>query len=70
MQYEGRLEASGEVFDSTREDNTVFTFEVGQGKVRTPLMHLNSTTSNLPEVSSLIYMLAGYHNLVIRTLHK
>ncbi|GAQ84551.1 FKBP-type peptidyl-prolyl cis-trans isomerase family protein [Klebsormidium nitens] len=33
VQYEGKLEATGEVFDSSREDNTVFTFEVGQGKV-------------------------------------
>eukprot|EP00850_Spirogloea_muscicola_P001473 SM000005S17270 [mRNA] locus=s5:1098475:1100354:+ [translate_table: standard] len=31
--YEGRLEATGEVFDSTADDNTVFTFEVGRGAV-------------------------------------
>ncbi|KAM7270261.1 hypothetical protein ACFE04_029475 [Oxalis oulophora] len=33
VHYEGRLEESGEVFDSTREDNTIFSFEVGTGSV-------------------------------------
>ncbi|CAI5533548.1 unnamed protein product, partial [Closterium sp. Naga37s-1] len=32
LHYEGRL-TTGEVFDSSREDNAVFTFEVGKGKV-------------------------------------
>ncbi|CAI5487735.1 unnamed protein product, partial [Closterium sp. Naga37s-1] len=32
VHYEGRL-TTGEVFDSSREDNAVFTFEVGKGKV-------------------------------------
>ncbi|GBG72178.1 hypothetical protein CBR_g11111 [Chara braunii] len=31
--YEGRLAATGEIFDTTRDDNTVFSFEVGRGKV-------------------------------------
>lgn len=33
VQYEGVLAESGEVFDSTREDNTVFSFELGKGSV-------------------------------------
>lgn len=33
LHYEGTLADSGEVFDSTREDNTVFTFELGTGSV-------------------------------------
>ncbi|KAJ7527942.1 hypothetical protein O6H91_16G076900 [Diphasiastrum complanatum] len=33
VQYEGRLAETNEVFDSTREDNTVFSFEVGKGSV-------------------------------------
>lgn len=33
VHYEGILEESGEVFDSTREDNTVFSFELGKGSV-------------------------------------
>lgn len=33
VQYEGKLADTGEVFDSTRDDNTVFSFEVGQGSV-------------------------------------
>ena len=33
MHYEGSLEENGEVFDSSREDDAVFTFEVGKGKV-------------------------------------
>ncbi|KAG9135867.1 hypothetical protein Leryth_002579 [Lithospermum erythrorhizon] len=32
VHYEGTLE-TGEVFDTTHEDNTVFTFEVGKGSV-------------------------------------
>ncbi|CAH9091252.1 unnamed protein product [Cuscuta epithymum] len=31
--YEGSLAETSEVFDTTREDNTVFTFEVGKGSV-------------------------------------
>lgn len=33
VHYEGTLAESGEVFDSTREDNTVFSFELGKGSV-------------------------------------
>ncbi|KAK6933156.1 FKBP-type peptidyl-prolyl cis-trans isomerase domain [Dillenia turbinata] len=33
VQYEGTLAESGEVFDTTREDNTVFSFEIGKGTV-------------------------------------
>ncbi|KAJ4822082.1 hypothetical protein Tsubulata_031762 [Turnera subulata] len=33
VQYEGTLEETGEVFDTTREDNTVFSFEIGKGSV-------------------------------------
>lgn len=33
LQYEGTLADSGVVFDSTREDNTVFSFELGTGNV-------------------------------------
>lgn len=33
VHYEGRLLDTEEVFDSSREDNAVFTFEVGKGKV-------------------------------------
>ncbi|CAM6015215.1 unnamed protein product [Sphagnum balticum] len=33
VQYEGKLADTGEVFDSTRDDNTVFSFEVGKGSV-------------------------------------
>ncbi|KAL5717304.1 peptidylprolyl isomerase [Ranunculus cassubicifolius] len=33
VKYEGTLEENGEVFDSTHEDNTVFTFELGAGSV-------------------------------------
>ncbi|KAJ3668949.1 hypothetical protein LUZ60_010899 [Juncus effusus] len=33
VQYEGTLAETGEVFDTTHEDNTVFSFEVGQGSV-------------------------------------
>ena len=33
VQYEGVLAESGEVFDSTREDNTIFSFELGKGSV-------------------------------------
>ena len=33
VQYEGMLAESGEVFDTTREDNTVFSFELWKGSV-------------------------------------
>ncbi|XP_068643189.1 peptidyl-prolyl cis-trans isomerase FKBP20-1 isoform X2 [Aristolochia californica] len=33
VHYEGVLEETGEVFDTTHEDNTVFSFEVGKGSV-------------------------------------
>jgi len=33
VQYEGMLAETGEVFDTTREDNTVFSFELGKGSV-------------------------------------
>ncbi|KAK7855580.1 peptidyl-prolyl cis-trans isomerase FKBP20-1 [Quercus suber] len=33
VHYEGILAENGEVFDTTREDNTVFSFEVGKGTV-------------------------------------
>lgn len=33
VQYEGKLADTGEVFDSTKEDNTVFSFEVGKASV-------------------------------------
>ncbi|GLJ21586.1 hypothetical protein SUGI_0400680 [Cryptomeria japonica] len=33
VQYEGTLADTGDIFDTTREDNTVFSFEVGKGTV-------------------------------------
>ncbi|WOL18674.1 peptidyl-prolyl cis-trans isomerase FKBP20-1 [Canna indica] len=33
VHYEGTLAETGEVFDSTHEDNTVFSFEIGSGTV-------------------------------------
>ncbi|EFJ13182.1 hypothetical protein SELMODRAFT_122637 [Selaginella moellendorffii] len=33
VHYEGTLAATGAVFDSSREDNAVFTFELGRGSV-------------------------------------
>ncbi|XP_028776146.1 peptidyl-prolyl cis-trans isomerase FKBP20-1 [Neltuma alba] len=33
VHYEGTLADTGEVFDTTHEDNTVFTFELGKGSV-------------------------------------
>nr|AJS13479.1 FKBP20-1 [Erycina pusilla] len=33
VHYEGILAETGEVFDTTREDNSIFTFEVGAGTV-------------------------------------
>ncbi|GFP93577.1 peptidyl-prolyl cis-trans isomerase fkbp20-1 [Phtheirospermum japonicum] len=33
VHYEGVLAETGEIFDTTKEDNTVFSFEVGSGSV-------------------------------------
>jgi len=33
VHYEGTLAETGEVFDTTHEDNTIFSFELGQGAV-------------------------------------
>ncbi|KAD7480168.1 hypothetical protein E3N88_03304 [Mikania micrantha] len=33
VHYEGSLAETGEVFDTTHEDNTIFTFELGKGSV-------------------------------------
>ncbi|KAJ0952534.1 putative peptidylprolyl isomerase [Helianthus annuus] len=33
VHYEGSLAEIGEVFDTTHEDNTIFTFELGKGPV-------------------------------------
>ncbi|GJT45203.1 peptidyl-prolyl cis-trans isomerase FKBP20-1 [Tanacetum coccineum] len=33
LHYEGTLAETGEVFDTTHEDNTIFSFEVGKGSV-------------------------------------
>ncbi|KDO69122.1 hypothetical protein CISIN_1g027810mg [Citrus sinensis] len=33
VHYEGSLAETGEVFDTTHEDNTVFSFELGKGSV-------------------------------------
>jgi FKBP-type peptidyl-prolyl cis-trans isomerase len=33
VHYEGTLAETGEVFDTTHEDNTVFSFEIGTGSV-------------------------------------
>eukprot|EP00246_Nothoceros_aenigmaticus_P006060 TRINITY_DN18807_c0_g1_i1.p1 TRINITY_DN18807_c0_g1~~TRINITY_DN18807_c0_g1_i1.p1 ORF type:complete len:194 (-),score=46.65 TRINITY_DN18807_c0_g1_i1:452-1033(-) len=33
VRYEGKLATTGEVFDSTHDDNTVFSFDVGRGNV-------------------------------------
>ncbi|KAF3788157.1 Peptidyl-prolyl cis-trans isomerase [Nymphaea thermarum] len=33
VHYEGVLAETGEVFDTTREDNTIFSFELGRGAV-------------------------------------
>ncbi|GAB4831821.1 hypothetical protein Ancab_005836 [Ancistrocladus abbreviatus] len=33
VHYEGLLAESGEVFDTTHEDNTIFSFEIGKGTV-------------------------------------
>lgn len=33
VHYEGILAETGEVFDTTHEDNTIFTFELGSGTV-------------------------------------
>lgn len=33
VHYEGTLAETGEVFDTTHEDNTIFSFELGKGSV-------------------------------------
>ncbi|PWA94748.1 peptidyl-prolyl cis-trans isomerase FKBP20-1 [Artemisia annua] len=33
VHYEGTLAETGEVFDTTHEDNTIFSFEIGKGSV-------------------------------------
>ncbi|KAF5729605.1 peptidyl-prolyl cis-trans isomerase FKBP20-1 [Tripterygium wilfordii] len=33
VHYEGTLAETGEVFDTTREDNSIFSFEIGKGTV-------------------------------------
>lgn len=33
VHYEGTLPETGEIFDTTHEDNTVFSFEIGSGTV-------------------------------------
>jgi hypothetical protein len=33
VHYEGTLADTGEVFDTTHEDNTIFSFELGKGSV-------------------------------------
>jgi peptidylprolyl isomerase len=33
VHYEGTLAENGEVFDTTHEDNSVFSFEIGEGTV-------------------------------------
>lgn len=33
VHYEGTLAETGEVFDTTHEDNSVFSFEIGSGTV-------------------------------------
>lgn len=33
VHYEGTLAENGEVFDTTHEDNSIFSFEIGQGAV-------------------------------------
>ncbi|KAJ0800821.1 putative peptidylprolyl isomerase [Helianthus annuus] len=33
VHYEGSLAETGEVFDTTHEDNTIFTFQLGKGPV-------------------------------------
>ncbi|KMT18356.1 hypothetical protein BVRB_2g025120 [Beta vulgaris subsp. vulgaris] len=33
VHYEGTLAETGEIFDSTHEDNTIFSFEIGKGMV-------------------------------------
>lgn len=33
VHYEGTLAETGEVFDTTHEDNSIFTFELGKGEV-------------------------------------
>jgi len=33
VHYEGTLAENGEVFDTTQEDNSIFSFEIGQGAV-------------------------------------
>ncbi|KAL6123687.1 hypothetical protein ACLB2K_076206 [Fragaria x ananassa] len=33
VHYDGILEETGEVFDTTHEDNTIFSFEIGKGSV-------------------------------------
>ncbi|KAJ0791534.1 putative peptidylprolyl isomerase [Helianthus annuus] len=53
VHYEGSLAETGEVFDTTHEDNTIFTFQLGKGLVikawdvafRTMKVFLPSSTS-------------------------
>ena len=33
VHYEGTLAETGEVFDTTHEDNSIFSFEIGSGSV-------------------------------------
>lgn len=33
VHYEGLLAETGDIFDSTHEDNTIFSFEIGKGTV-------------------------------------
>ncbi|KAF5795156.1 putative peptidylprolyl isomerase [Helianthus annuus] len=61
VHYEGSLAETGEVFDTTHEDNTIFTFQLGKGPVikawdvafRTmkDFFYLAAQVSNPPHIS-------------------
>lgn len=65
VHYEGTLAETGEVFDSTHEDNTVFSFEIGSGTVikawdialRTMKVKCIMSTSEILRISILKYLI-------------
>lgn len=68
VHYEGTLADTGEVFDTTHEDNTIFSFEIGKGSVikawdiavkTMKVKQIQHAFDNLNKTFGLIYLLVS-----------
>jgi len=72
VHYEGTLADTGEVFDTTHEDNTIFSFEVGKGSV-IKAWDIAVKTMKVKQIMLLMnlnHLNNGFHLIFFRWFHR